>query len=75
MPAMQGYSKGARGLSSSREYFASSRKIQFHWDDARDSRKVVTPFMRASIKWRGISLLRIVIVTTAVYWGLYSKPY
>lgn len=31
---------------SSHNYSASSRKIQFHWISTRDSRKVVTSFMR-----------------------------
>lgn len=31
---------------SSYYYSASSRKVQFHWGDAWDSRKVVTSFMR-----------------------------
>ncbi len=35
-------------LPSSREYSASSRRIQFHWVHVRDSRAIVTPFMQVA---------------------------
>ncbi len=34
-----------RVFPSSRYYFASSQKIQFHWNTFRDSKAVVTPLM------------------------------
>ena len=35
-----------RVFPSHYNYFASSRKIQFHWNNTGDSEKVVTPFMQ-----------------------------